>query len=121
MASIGLSNDVEKRLESDPGRSVLMPHVQARAVFRSIGWNAWGACTFILLALVGFSGVVAGGGGVVAHLALALLAGASLVVSVRSLRAAVVVDTEAVTVRGFVRTYRLPWEDVATIGRANGV
>ena len=92
---------------------------QSAIVFRTLGWNLWTAAISLLFAFVGAASATRGD--VAARVAYGVFASASCVVVIRALRAPVVVTDRALIVRGFARTHRLPWDDVAEVsGKITG-
>jgi len=100
----------------------LLPHREAvnrhEIVFRTLGANLWLAAIALLFGLVALASATRGGARAIVFGACAAV---SFVVVVRALRASVVVTDQGVVVRGFSRTHRLRWDEIATVsGKLGG-
>jgi hypothetical protein len=85
----------------------------SRATFRSAWWNASLGILVSIGVLVAVSGTAHSGlwgGSVWGAIALGCA-----VLAIRVFRACVIVDEQGVTVRGFIRTRRLDWTEIAAV------
>jgi Bacterial PH domain len=88
-----------------------------RTIFRSPFWNAWLGILALLAALIGAAGV--GHSHSLGRFVWGVIAIGCATLAIRAFRAGVIVDGRGLTARGFIRTRRIPWSDVAEVRAEN--